>query len=115
MKFKEMKRRYNPVLNLNGFIVSEQNGIEFYIDSLIDYIETEEYGKIECVKPIGRDYAYVFVVCPRCSQIHMYNIIDIRKNHNIVYGNCKGRRLFCEEITDMIEKQKPFMIDESKR
>ncbi len=115
MKFNEMKRKFKPVLNLKGFSIHNHNGIEIYIDSTADYVETEEHGKIPLVKPIGKNHTDLFVVCPMCSQIHMYYVISVRKNNHIVYGNCKGRLLFCGEITDMLEQQKPFMIDESER
>ena len=115
MRFKEMKRKFKPVLNLKGFSIHDHDGIEIYIDSLEKYVETEEHGTIELVKPIGRDHTHLFVVCPRCSQIHMYNALRVKKNNGIVYGNCKGRLLFCGEITDMMEMQKPFMIDGSER
>ncbi|KAB3534412.1 hypothetical protein F8154_08900 [Alkaliphilus pronyensis] len=108
MKLNEMIRNYNPKI-IRKVSKRFQNGLEYYITGEPLVIK----DNLEVVKVIAVDNAYLFVVCPRCGQIHMYNIMQVRKNNHVVHGNCKGRLLFCGEITDLMEQQDPFIIDES--
>ena len=87
MNLSSVKKQHPDFLTKEIFV--HKNGRNFY------YIDPRtkpvEYGETPLVKPIAWNWMYLWIVCPFCQRIHQYAVIDVKRENNIIYGNCQGR------------------------